>query len=132
MIDIAVVEPSSAPQWRAASDWSWGTAGQWAADCPPFLRRLEQPREKEEGKNTSSMTLIRAMMAQVEIGGDMEAVRLSGDWVTPEQAAEYLGVSKQTVRAWCKAGKLKSVKLGHHTVRIAVSSIERMMERVKQ
>lgn len=62
----------------------------------------------------------------------MDAVRLVGDWVTPEQAAEYLGVSKQTVRAWCKAGKLRSAKLGHHTVRISTSSIEKLLERVKQ
>lgn len=62
----------------------------------------------------------------------MDAVTLSGDWVTPEEAAEYLGVSKQTVRAWCLAGKLRSAKLGHHTVRISVTSIEQMLERVKQ
>lgn len=62
----------------------------------------------------------------------MEPVRLVGDWVTPEEAAVYLGVSKQTVRAWSRAKKLDSRKLGHHTVRIAVSSIERMLERSKQ
>jgi len=62
----------------------------------------------------------------------MEPVRLGGDWVTPGEAAAYLGVSKQTVRAWCAAGKLKSAKMGHHTVRISVSSIEQMLERVKK
>lgn len=61
----------------------------------------------------------------------MDVVRLSGDWVTPEEAAAYLGVSKQTVRAWCRAGKLRGAKLGHHTVRISTSSIEQMLERAK-
>lgn len=100
--------------------------------APPFLRRFRQPREGENGGNTFPITMIRAMMAQVGIGANMESVRLVGDWVTPEQAAEYLAVSKQTVRVWCRAGKLRSAKLGHHTVRIAVSSIEQMLERVKQ
>ena len=129
MLDYDGVEPSSAPQGRVSNAGSWGTAGQWAADSPPFLRRLDN---QEEGKNTPHITLSRAIIAQVGIGGNMESVRLAGDWVTPEEAAAYLGVSKQTVRAWCAAGKLKSAKLGHHTVRIAVSSIEQLMERVKQ
>ena len=102
-------------------------ARRFSANPPP----IGQPQGERWG-NTFSITLFRAMMAQVGIGGNMEAVRLAGDWVTPEHAAEYLGVSKQTVRAWCKAGKLRSAKLGHHTVRISTSSIEQMLERVKQ
>lgn len=62
----------------------------------------------------------------------MESVTLIRDWVTPGEAAEYLGVSKQTVKAWCRLGKLRSTKLGHHTVRISVASLEQMMERSKQ
>lgn len=54
---------------------------------------------------------------------------LSGDWATVAEAAEYLGVSPQTVRAWCKGGELRSVKLGHRTVRIAISSVEQYLER---
>ena len=62
----------------------------------------------------------------------MEPVMLVSDWVSPEEAAKYLGVSKQTVRAWCRLGKIRSTKLGHHTVRISVASLEQMLERSKQ
>ncbi len=57
--------------------------------------------------------------------------QLTADWVSPQEAAEYLGVTKQTVLAWCAAGKLASSKLGYRTIRISTSSIEKMMERSK-
>ena len=57
--------------------------------------------------------------------------QLTADWVSPQEAAEYLGVTKQTVLAWCAAGKLVASKLGYRTIRISTSSIEKMMERSK-
>lgn len=57
--------------------------------------------------------------------------QLTADWVSPQEAAEYLGVTKQTVLSWCSAGKLVSSKLGYRTIRISTSSIEKMMERSK-
>lgn len=58
--------------------------------------------------------------------------QLTADWVTPQEAADYLGVSKQTVRAWCKGGRLVSSKLGYRTLRISAASIEKMLEAAKQ
>lgn len=57
---------------------------------------------------------------------------MNSDWVTQEQAAEYLGVSVATVHRWVAAGKLKASKLGHRTVRISIASIEKMLEKSAQ
>ena len=54
------------------------------------------------------------------------------DWVSPKEAAAMLGLSKQTIRKWCKSGQLESVKLGYNVIRISTASIERFMEQNKQ
>ena len=46
------------------------------------------------------------------------AVRESS-WMTPRQAAAYLGVGIDTIYDACAAGGLKHVKLGHRTIRAA-------------
>lgn len=40
------------------------------------------------------------------------------NWMTPRQAAEYLGVGVDTIYDACAAGGLKHVKLGHRTLRV--------------
>jgi excisionase family DNA binding protein len=55
-----------------------------------------------------------------------------GDWVSPAEAAEYLGVTVKTVLRWCRMRKLVSSKLGHRTIRISAASVEKLMERTKQ
>lgn len=59
------------------------------------------------------------------------AQQLDTDWVTPQEAADYLGVTKQTIRVWCRAGRLVWSKMGYRTVRISSASIEKMLERSK-
>jgi excisionase family DNA binding protein len=39
-------------------------------------------------------------------------------WMTPRQAAEYLGVGIDTIYDACAAGGLKHVKLGYRTLRV--------------
>jgi excisionase family DNA binding protein len=56
---------------------------------------------------------------------------LQGDWMTPDEAARYLSVSKQTVRALVKRGQLTASKIGYRTLRISTASLERMMEATK-
>ncbi len=55
--------------------------------------------------------------------------QLMEEWVTPKDAAAYLGISVKTVRGWCVSGRLISRKLGYRTIRIATVSIEKMLER---
>ncbi len=57
--------------------------------------------------------------------------QLTSDWVSQDEAAAYLGVTKQTIRNWVKQGRLTKSVLGYRTVRISAASIERMMERSK-
>ena len=54
------------------------------------------------------------------------------DWVSPEEAASYLKVTKPTIRKMVKDGRLDACRLGYRTVRITVVSIEKMMEATKQ
>lgn len=47
--------------------------------------------------------------------------------VSPQQAAELLGVNRDTVRRWIKRGKLKATKFTSSTIRIPMAEVERMI-----
>jgi len=49
-------------------------------------------------------------------------------WLTPRQAADYLGVGVDTIYDACAAGGLKHVKLGHRTIRLRREWIDRWTE----
>lgn len=51
---------------------------------------------------------------------------------TPEEAAEYLGVHVQTVRAWIRSGRLRASRLaGQRALRIAASDLKSVLEPVE-
>lgn len=51
---------------------------------------------------------------------------------SPEEAAEYLGVHIQTVRAWIRAGRLKASRLaGQRALRIRASDLQSVLEPVE-
>ncbi len=50
-------------------------------------------------------------------------------WMTPRQAAEYLGVGVDAIYDACAAGGLKHVKLGYRTIRLRRDWIDRWAER---
>ena len=54
------------------------------------------------------------------------------EWVSPKEAAAMLGLSKQTIRKWCKEGRLESTKPSYNVIRISTASIERFMEQNRQ
>jgi len=56
-----------------------------------------------------------------ESGGSEEA------WLTPGEAAERLGISKDQARRWCKSGRLPAVRHGLGW-RVDLSGLERMLE----
>jgi excisionase family DNA binding protein len=47
--------------------------------------------------------------------------------LSPEQAAEALGVSRKTIYQWIGQRKVDSVKISSRCVRIPIASIERMI-----
>jgi excisionase family DNA binding protein len=50
---------------------------------------------------------------------------------TPEEAADYLGVHIQTVRAWIRAGRLRASRLaGQRALRIRASDLNSVLEPV--
>lgn len=54
------------------------------------------------------------------------------DWMSPEEAASYLNLSKPTIRKMVKDGRLDAHRLGYRTVRITMNSVEKMLEAAKQ
>lgn len=46
-------------------------------------------------------------------------------WLTPRQAAQYLGVGVDTIYEACAAGGLKHLKLGYRTIRVRREWIDR-------
>jgi excisionase family DNA binding protein len=57
---------------------------------------------------------------------------LQSDWVTRDEAAQYLGVSIPTIKAWERKGMLDARRISYRVLRISAVSIEKMMERAKQ
>jgi excisionase family DNA binding protein len=49
-------------------------------------------------------------------------------WMTPRQAAVYLGVGVDAIYEACAAGGLKHVKLGYRTIRLRREWIDRWAE----
>jgi excisionase family DNA binding protein len=45
-------------------------------------------------------------------------------YLTKAQVAELLGVSKRTVQRWIASGRLRAVRLGRNTVRIAEDTLK--------
>lgn len=51
---------------------------------------------------------------------------------SPEEAAEYLGVHVQTIRAWIRSGRLKASRLaGQRALRIRASDLQSVLEPVE-
>jgi excisionase family DNA binding protein len=61
-------------------------------------------------------------------GTSGQSVSRESTWMTPRQAAEYLGVGIDTIYDACAAGGLKHVKLGHRTIRLRREWIDRWAE----
>ena len=52
--------------------------------------------------------------------------------LSPEEAAEYLGVRVQTIRSWIRSGKLRARRLaGQRVLRISASDLEAILEPVE-
>ena len=51
--------------------------------------------------------------------------------MTPEEVAQKLGVSKDTIRAWLKSGELAAYELGARMTRIAVRDVNAMLDRIR-
>ena len=62
-----------------------------------------------------------------ERGSQVESIKQEDAVYTVEQVAEILQVHKDTVQEWVDLRKLASVKIGHKTVRILQSDIDRFV-----
>ncbi len=58
-------------------------------------------------------------------------MQITHEWLTTEQAAEYLQVSKATITRWIRTGTMPAALIGS-TYRIAAADLERMLETKKK
>jgi len=71
----------------------------------------------------------RAAQTRQEPKDDREAVSSARDYLSPEDAAEALGIHVQTVRAYIRTGKLPALRLaGERAIRIRRSDLETVLE----
>lgn len=65
-------------------------------------------------------------------GRDRQSVAQGERLYSPEEAADYLGVHVQTVRAWIRSGRLRASRLaGQRALRIAASDLQSVLEPVE-
>lgn len=70
---------------------------------------------------------VRAILLEAEqLGGAVE-VRVDAPFLTPDQVAHQLGISRPTVSRRIKAGELKAVKVGNRN-RIPIAEFERFRD----
>ena len=70
-----------------------------------------------------------AMAAVAGVSGGGAAVR---EYLSPEEAAETLGVHVQTLRAYVRSGKLPALRLaGERAIRIRRSDLDKVLEPVQ-
>ena len=48
-------------------------------------------------------------------------------WLSPQDVADRLSVSRATVRRWIEAGELRAVRITPQTHRVAMSELERFL-----
>jgi len=52
---------------------------------------------------------------------------MQSEILTADQAAQMLSVHPETIRRWCKAGKIPSTKLGGNNIQIAKAEVVKMV-----
>jgi excisionase family DNA binding protein len=99
----------------------------YAADEGGLMGRL-----KEEYGITSAMwRAALAQSAQMSRKPAEAAESGAAEYLTPERAAEVLGIHVQTVRAYVRTGKLPALRLaGERAIRIRRSDLEKVFEPV--
>lgn len=75
----------------------------------------------------SAAKSVLALLREAEkVGGAVE-LRVDAPFLTPEQVAQQLGISRPTISRRIKAGELKAVKVGNRN-RIPVAEFERFRD----
>ena len=92
----------------------------------------------DELRNAHGMTSAEWRAAAVQLSGTRQAREVeapqekretSRDYLSPEQAAEALGLHAQTVRAYIRSGKLPAMRVaGERAIRIRREDLEKVLE----
>lgn len=56
---------------------------------------------------------------------------MTGPYLTQDEMAAMLKVSKETIRKWRYEGKFRAVRVAYKTIRIPMSEVNRMIEASK-
>jgi excisionase family DNA binding protein len=99
---------------------------------PADARHAMQPTERRsvDNRRTVLKAELRPRPQQDEPGSPAAtAPQTEPAWITPRQAAAYLGVGVDTIYEACAASDLKHVKLGYRTIRLRREWIDRWAEK---
>src|SRR5215831_12514328 len=77
----------------------------------------------------AQLASVRATALQRETRDSNAGASLSRDYLSPEEAADALGIHVQTVRAYVRSGKLPALRLaGERAIRIRRNDLEAVLE----
>ena len=109
-------------------------SGRTRLDDLHVLLALMKTREGLPGRVFGELGVTPEEMEQyLKGGGTAPAPAATGEKLySPEEAAEYLGVHVQTVRAWIRSGRLRAARLaGQRALRIRASDLESVLEPIE-
>jgi excisionase family DNA binding protein len=91
--------------------------------------------KRAHGINSASWRAAIGQLASPESNGAKPeaAKKSSRDFLTPEEAAEALGIHVQTMRGYIRSGRLPAFRLaGERAIRIRRIDLEKLLEPVTQ
>lgn len=146
-IDVRLIEDLVE---RTAPRGSMGEAAPISDDLVAFSRLLMQEVQRSGRKRVDELAYLLAFMRckdgipgrvfgelgatpeDVERFAREQALPAPEKLYSPEEAAEYLGVHVQTVRAWIRSGRLRASRLaGQRALRIRAGDLNSVLEPVE-
>ncbi len=108
-------------------------SGQTRVDELHILLALMRMEEGLAGRVFGELGVTRDQVERFARSGQAPTAQATAaeKLYSPEEAAEYLGVHVQTVRAWIRSGRLRASRLaGQRALRIAASDLKSVLEPV--
>lgn len=60
-----------------------------------------------------------------------DRIKPNAEFVSPEDAAEHMGVATKTIRRWIKSGLLPGYSVGPRFIRVRLSDLDAMLTPIK-
>jgi excisionase family DNA binding protein len=94
---------------------------------PPI--RIHSPTSRNGGGAAAALRHENSDHLAPQARTDPSVTTAEPTWITPREAAVYLGVGVDTIYEACAASDLKHVKLGYRTIRLRREWVDAWAER---